>query len=335
MSVESEAEVDVLHNTVLDTIGLEITSGELACGDVLTLDRIQQRFGVSRTVARRPCACWSPWDSSVRVDGSASPCSHDRTGTCSTRGSSGGASRVPDATNNSGRSPKDRRNHGAAAAGAASGRSAEMSNSLPMRTLGEASNSTSSWSTTSPSTRCCCVRAATMPALFRRGGGGGSHQLGLMPDQPVPEALDLHEHERPARWVLTMMPRRPWPSCRRGSDAMFSGAAEVRPFKRPRSPTSVVWFPGGASRCRLADGHDGAAGVAVGSAPADPHGLSTVLTAVVRRPFVSAPGADSGTDHGGMHYVATSRTHFARITRMSEETVKSTDRLREPEVRDA
>ncbi|KHF43760.1 hypothetical protein MINT15_24850 [Saccharomonospora viridis] len=69
--------------------------------------------------------------------------------------------------------------------------------------------------------------------------------------------------------------------------------------------------------------------------PPTPTDCPPSLTAVVRRPFVSAPGADSGTDHGGMHYVATSRTHFARITRMSEETVKSTDRLREPEVRDA
>src|SRR5690606_3250633 len=69
--------------------------------------------------------------------------------------------------------------------------------------------------------------------------------------------------------------------------------------------------------------------------PPTPTDCPPSLTAVVRRPFVSAPGADSGTDHGGMHYVATSRTHFARIARMSEETVKSTDRLREPEVRNA
>ncbi|CAM2973997.1 FCD domain-containing protein [Saccharomonospora xinjiangensis] len=52
MSVEPEAGVDVLHSTVLDTIGSDITGGALACGDVLTLDRIQERFGVSRTVAR-------------------------------------------------------------------------------------------------------------------------------------------------------------------------------------------------------------------------------------------------------------------------------------------
>ena len=41
-----------LHTSVLDTLGREITAGELAVGNVLTLERLQQRFGVSRTVAR-------------------------------------------------------------------------------------------------------------------------------------------------------------------------------------------------------------------------------------------------------------------------------------------
>ncbi|WP_407343908.1 FadR/GntR family transcriptional regulator [Pengzhenrongella phosphoraccumulans] len=41
-----------LHTSVLDTLGREITAGEIAAGDVLTLERLQQRFGVSRTVAR-------------------------------------------------------------------------------------------------------------------------------------------------------------------------------------------------------------------------------------------------------------------------------------------
>ncbi|WP_255375667.1 FadR/GntR family transcriptional regulator [Saccharomonospora sp. CUA-673] len=40
------------HGTVLDAIGREITAGVLAAGDVLTLEGIQGRFGVSRTVAR-------------------------------------------------------------------------------------------------------------------------------------------------------------------------------------------------------------------------------------------------------------------------------------------
>lgn len=42
----------MLHSSVLDTLGLQITSGELAAGDVLNLEGIQRRFGVSRTVAR-------------------------------------------------------------------------------------------------------------------------------------------------------------------------------------------------------------------------------------------------------------------------------------------
>ncbi|WP_307849534.1 FadR/GntR family transcriptional regulator [Qaidamihabitans albus] len=46
------AGVEVLHNTVLDTIGQRITAGALPPGHVLTLDRIQDDFGVSRTVAR-------------------------------------------------------------------------------------------------------------------------------------------------------------------------------------------------------------------------------------------------------------------------------------------
>lgn len=41
-----------LHDSVLDAIGTQITSGELVAGDVLTLEGIQARHGVSRTVAR-------------------------------------------------------------------------------------------------------------------------------------------------------------------------------------------------------------------------------------------------------------------------------------------
>jgi DNA-binding FadR family transcriptional regulator len=41
-----------LHRSVLDTLGQEITEGVLPAGHALTLDTIQERFGVSRTVAR-------------------------------------------------------------------------------------------------------------------------------------------------------------------------------------------------------------------------------------------------------------------------------------------
>ena len=42
----------VLHDAVLNTLGLEITSGQHAPGAALTLEQLQQRFGVSRTVMR-------------------------------------------------------------------------------------------------------------------------------------------------------------------------------------------------------------------------------------------------------------------------------------------
>lgn len=43
---------EVLHSGVTDALGAEIASGELPAGKTLTLDGIQQRFGISRTVAR-------------------------------------------------------------------------------------------------------------------------------------------------------------------------------------------------------------------------------------------------------------------------------------------
>ncbi|MFF5989045.1 FadR/GntR family transcriptional regulator [Prauserella flavalba] len=52
MGVGDEPGAESRHSPVLDKIGREITCGELPAGHVLTLDRIQERFGVSRTVAR-------------------------------------------------------------------------------------------------------------------------------------------------------------------------------------------------------------------------------------------------------------------------------------------
>ncbi|HEX2418979.1 MAG TPA: FCD domain-containing protein [Micromonosporaceae bacterium] len=46
------AAAPVLHSTVLDTLGMEITSGQHPAGTVLTLERLQRRFQVSRTVMR-------------------------------------------------------------------------------------------------------------------------------------------------------------------------------------------------------------------------------------------------------------------------------------------
>ena len=42
----------VLYGSVLDELGTAITSGVLKEGDIVTLDQLQQRFAVSRTIAR-------------------------------------------------------------------------------------------------------------------------------------------------------------------------------------------------------------------------------------------------------------------------------------------
>lgn len=52
MGAGQEAGIEVRHSTVLDALGMEITAGELPAGHVLTLEGIQDRFAVSRTVAR-------------------------------------------------------------------------------------------------------------------------------------------------------------------------------------------------------------------------------------------------------------------------------------------
>ncbi|SNR38182.1 transcriptional regulator, GntR family [Haloechinothrix alba] len=51
-SPKDEVSSGALHSTVLDAIGRQIVSGELAEGHVLRLDQLQQQAGVSRTVAR-------------------------------------------------------------------------------------------------------------------------------------------------------------------------------------------------------------------------------------------------------------------------------------------
>lgn len=84
----------VLHSSVLETLGQEIVAGEIPAGTVVTLERLQARFQVSRTVMRecmrilesmnlvqsrrrvgivvRPSAEWTVLDSRVirwRLDG--------------------------------------------------------------------------------------------------------------------------------------------------------------------------------------------------------------------------------------------------------------------------
>jgi len=43
---------DGLHGQMLDAVGADLASGELAPGAVLSIDRLEQRYGVSRTVVR-------------------------------------------------------------------------------------------------------------------------------------------------------------------------------------------------------------------------------------------------------------------------------------------
>ncbi|WP_146359712.1 FadR/GntR family transcriptional regulator [Arthrobacter yangruifuii] len=52
MSEHAGAPAAVLHARITETLGLDITSGVLAPGDRLTLEGLQQEFGVSRTVVR-------------------------------------------------------------------------------------------------------------------------------------------------------------------------------------------------------------------------------------------------------------------------------------------
>ncbi|WP_197319191.1 FadR/GntR family transcriptional regulator [Saccharomonospora sp. NB11] len=202
MSVEPEG-ADVLHNTVLDTIGSDITAGLLADGDVLTLDRIQERFGVSRTVAResmrvlesmglvrsrrrvgitvQPRSSWNVFDPRVIWWRLSGPGRDEQL-----------------------RSLTELRIAveplaAAAAARSASGqeRARAMDLAAEMRTLGEAGRLDD-----------FMERDVAFHTLLLRASGNemfgalsdvvaavlrGRTQLGLMPHQPVPEALDLHE----------------------------------------------------------------------------------------------------------------------------------------------
>ncbi|MER7117031.1 FCD domain-containing protein [Saccharomonospora azurea] len=204
MSVEPEAGADVLHNTVLDTMGSDITSGVLASGDVLTLDRIQERFGVSRTVAResmrvlesmglvrsrrrvgitvQPRSSWNVFDPRVIWWRLSGPGRDEQL-----------------------RSLTELRIAVEPLAAAAAARSASASErarvvelAAEMRRLGEAGR-----------LDVFMERDVAFHTLLLRASGNemfgaladvvavvlrGRTHLGLMPQQPVPEALDLHEH---------------------------------------------------------------------------------------------------------------------------------------------
>lgn len=236
----SESGTEVLHSTVLDTIGQRITGGVLAAGDVLTLDRIRADFGVSRTVARE----------TMRV--------LEAMGLVTSRRRVGITVQPPESWN-----VFDPRVIWWRLAG--SGRDAQIRSLTELRIAIEPLSASAAARNASAEQRARVVELAT--AMRARGEAGelgqfldldiafhtvlleasgnemfaaladvvavvlrGRTQLGLMPHQPVPEALDLHEEV--ARTVA---------SARAGDaeHAMRELLAEVRdamvPLWRPRS----------------------------------------------------------------------------------------------------
>ena len=192
-----------LHDPVLDTLGLEITCEELPAGRVLTLDGIGERFGVSRTVARetmrilesmglvksrrrvgitvQPSESWNVFDPKViwwRLAGSG----RDRQLRSLTE------LRIAVEPLAAGAAARN-------ASGDQRSRVVELAGEL--RKLGEAGELTE-----------FMERDVEFHTLLLRASGNemfgalsdvvaavlrGRTQLGLMPHQPVPEALDLHE----------------------------------------------------------------------------------------------------------------------------------------------
>jgi DNA-binding FadR family transcriptional regulator len=192
-----------LHDPVLEKLGMEIASGELPAGHVLTLDGIQERFGVSRTVSRetmrilqsmgliqsrrrvgitvQPIDSWNVFDPKViwwRLSGP------------------GRGAQLRTLTEL--RIAVEPLAAGAAARAATSAqRSRVVELAAILRRLGEAGELTE-----------FMERDVEFHALLLQASGNemfgaladvvaavlrGRTQLGLMPHKPVPQALDLHE----------------------------------------------------------------------------------------------------------------------------------------------
>lgn len=192
-----------LHDPVLDKLGLAIAAGDLPEGHVLNLDGIQERFGVSRTVAReamrvlesmgmvrsrrrvgitvRPIAEWNVFDPKVIWWRLAGP---------------GRGAQLRTLTEM--RVAVEPLAAGAAARAATPAQRARIVElAAVLRRLGEAGDLTE-----------FMERDVEFHALLLRASGNemfgaladavaavlrGRTRLGLMPDRPVPAALDLHE----------------------------------------------------------------------------------------------------------------------------------------------
>ncbi|GAA1225310.1 FCD domain-containing protein [Prauserella halophila] len=225
----SRAGFENRHDAVLEAIGREITHGDLAPGDTLTLEHIQNRFGVSRTVARetmrilesmglvtsrrrvgitvQDAAAWNVFDPRViwwRLDGNGRD----------TQLRSLTELRVAVEP--------------LAASAAARNASAEQRTRVVelgarMRGLGErglladfldADVAFHTLLLEASGNEMFAALADVVAAVLR-----GRTQLGLMPRQPVPEALDAHENV--ARAVAAGQDRR-------AEDAMRALLGEVR-----------------------------------------------------------------------------------------------------------
>ncbi|GAA2131289.1 DNA-binding FadR family transcriptional regulator [Glycomyces algeriensis] len=192
-----------LHDPILEKLGMEIAAGELPAGHVLTLDGIQERFSVSRTVAReamrilesmglvesrrrvgitvRPIADWNVFDPKViwwRLSGP------DR----------GAQLRTLTEL----RIAVEPLAAGAAArAATAAQRARVVELAALLRTLGEAADLAEFMERDvefhelllqASGNEMFGALAEVVAAVLR-----GRTQLGLMPHKPVPEAMDLHD----------------------------------------------------------------------------------------------------------------------------------------------
>lgn len=188
---------------MLDTIGLQITSGELPEGHVLTLEGIQDRFGVSRTVARETMRILESMGLvssrrrvGITVLGAASWNVFDPRVIWWRLSGTGRAAQLRSLTEL--RIAVEPLAAGAAARSASAGqRDRAVALAHEMRDLGERGELDAFLQ--------CDIAFHTL--LLHASGNEmfgaladvvavvlqGRTQLGLMPHQPVPEALDLHE----------------------------------------------------------------------------------------------------------------------------------------------
>ncbi len=192
-----------LHDPIVEKLGMEIAAGELPTGHVLTLDGLQERFGVSRTVAReamrilesmglvqsrrrvgitvRPIADWNVFDPRVIWWRLSGPARGDQLRSLTEL-----------------RIAVEPLAAGAAARSATAAQRARVVElATLLRTLGEAADLTEFMERDvefhelllqASGNEMFGALADVVAAVLR-----GRTQLGLTPHKPVPEAMDLHD----------------------------------------------------------------------------------------------------------------------------------------------